>query len=100
MRLTKWGIDFLDFDVSFKARKALKAQIFSIFIAQVSFVRLDPTSTWVIFTEESSHNRGSGANVILENGYDLIIDVSLRFESSDINNQVEYEVVIAEITPT
>lgn len=54
---------------------------------------------WVVFTDGSSNNKGSDTNVILENIFSLVMEISVRFEFATTNNQAEYEAVIVGITP-
>lgn len=97
-RLMKWEIDLFELKISFEPRKALKAQLFAKFLAEMTVMPYKPYRTWVVFTYISSNSRGSGDGVIRENNCRLIIEVSLRFEISTTNNQAEYEAVIEGIT--
>lgn len=58
---------------------------------------LDPSNTCDVFTNGSSNSQESGVDIILENEVDLMIEISLCFEFSTTNNQVEYEVVIIDL---
>lgn len=83
-----------EFDISFKSRKALKAQMFVDFIAKLTLSTLEPAYTWVVFTNMSSNSPGSGVGLILENEVELIVEESLCFMFSTTKNQAEYEAVI------
>lgn len=75
--MIKWFIEISEFDISFEQSKALKLQVFIDF-----------------FTYGLSNRRGSRANLLLESEVGLTIEVSLHFEFTTTNNQVEYEVFI------
>ncbi|QHO20364.1 Ribonuclease HI [Arachis hypogaea] len=52
-------------------------------------------TTWELYVDGSSNKVGSGAGILLVNEKGTQIEVSLKFEFSATNNQVEYEVLIA-----
>lgn len=74
----KLAIKLSEFEVSFEAWKALKAQMFADYLNELTFVPPEPYRTWVIFTDGSSNSQGSGAGVILENNSRLVVEDSLR----------------------
>lgn len=53
---------------------------------------------WTIHVDGSSNSKGSGAGVMVENQYGVIIEVSLTFSFQTSNNKVEYEACIEELT--
>lgn len=57
----------------------------------------EPAYTWTIFIEKSYDSRGSSDGIILENGADLVVEVSFCFELPTTNNQTEYETIILRI---
>lgn len=57
-----------------------------------------PDHTWVVFIDGPSNSYGSKAGVILENNCGLMIEISLMFEFSNTNNQVEHEAVMVGIS--
>jgi ribonuclease HI len=94
-RMTKWSVELSEFDISFESRKALKAQAFADFLAEMTPATNEPCTQWVIFTDGSSNSKGSGAGLILESSEGLIVEVSLKFSFTTTNNQAEYEACIA-----
>lgn len=65
-RMTKWSIELSKYYITFKARKALKAQTFADFLEEFTPPTTEPCSIWTIFTNDSSNNRSGGTGVILE----------------------------------
>lgn len=57
-RMTKSAIKLFDFDITFKERKALKAQTFTNFLAEFSPPTSEPCLRWIAFTHESSNFGG------------------------------------------
>lgn len=60
-KVNEMGKKLSEFEFSFEARKELKAQLFVIFLAYMVVVSITPYRTWVVFTDGSSNDRGSGA---------------------------------------
>lgn len=94
-RLTKWSIEFCEFDISFDGRKALKSRNFTNFIAKMTPDTLKPNYIWVVFMDISFNSRGIRAIIILDDEDRLVIGVSLYLKFLTTNNQVDYEVVLA-----
>jgi hypothetical protein len=57
-RMTKWSIKLFEFDITFKGRKALKAQTFTNFLAEFTPPTSEPCLRWIGFTHESSNLGG------------------------------------------
>jgi len=64
-------------------RKALKAQVFADYLAEMTFHTEGNTEEWTVFADRSSKSKGSRAGVIVENGEGLPFPVT--------NNTAEYE---------
>lgn len=97
-RLTKWSIELSEFEVFFKPRKSLKSHLFAYFLAKMTPTAPKSDHTWVVFTEKLSKSKRSGASVILENNFDLVMEVSVSFMLLTTNNQAKYEAFIIIIT--
>nr|GEZ87766.1 reverse transcriptase domain-containing protein [Tanacetum cinerariifolium] len=52
---------------------------------------------WILFTDGSSCTDGSGAGLILTNPEGMKFTYALRFKCDTINNEVEYEALIARL---
>ncbi|GAU47395.1 hypothetical protein TSUD_372840 [Trifolium subterraneum] len=91
-RMLKWSLELAEFDISFESRKALKAQVLADFVAEMTTSTTSEKNKWSIFVDGSSNSQGSGADIILENGDGVLIEVSLGLSFPTTNNQAEYEV--------
>lgn len=91
-------MEICEIDVSFTFRKVLKSQLFTDFIAEITAGVPERAHTWVAFPDESSNNRKSGTNLILENKVGLITEVSICFEFLTTKSHVEYEAFIASLS--
>ncbi|KAK1604036.1 hypothetical protein QYE76_027709 [Lolium multiflorum] len=83
-RTAKWGIKLSAFDISYKARTAIKSEIVADFIAdwtEAPDANLEPEpETWVMHFDGSKQHQGSGAGVTLKSptGEELRSADSLR----------------------
>ena len=50
---------------------------------------------WLLQVDGSSNASSSGADLILSNSEGVVVEYALRFSFSAMNNEVEYEVLIA-----
>lgn len=78
--------------------KPLKDHLFSKSLAIMTLVPSKPNPTWVVFTNVSSNSKVSGADVILENIFGLVVEVFIRFEFLNTNNHAERKAIIIGIT--
>jgi len=55
----------------------------------------DEDSQWILHVDRSSKSRSCGAGVELEGPGDILLEQALKFDFKTLNNQVEYEAIIA-----
>ncbi|GAU41760.1 hypothetical protein TSUD_13610 [Trifolium subterraneum] len=96
-RMLKWSLELSEFDIRYESRKALKAQVLTDFVAEMT---CPPSSTdgankWTIFVDGASNAAGAGAGIILENEEGILIEVSIALSFPTSNNQAEYEAFLA-----
>jgi hypothetical protein len=90
-RMMKWSLELSEFDIHYESRKALKAQVFVDFLAEMTFPEEGSTEEWAVFVDESSNSKGSGARVIIENDEDIVVEISPGLSFHVTNNTAEYE---------
>ncbi|GAU25844.1 hypothetical protein TSUD_31080 [Trifolium subterraneum] len=90
-RMLKWSLELSEFDITFESRKALKAQVLADFITEMTTSTTSDKNKWTIFVDGSSNSQGSGADIILENGDGVLVEVSLGLLFPTTNNQTKYE---------
>lgn len=93
--MMKWPLELSDFDIHYEFRKALKAQVFPDYLAEMTFPAEENTKEWIVFVDGSSNSKGSGAGVIVENSEGIIIEISLSLSFPVTNNTTEYEAFLA-----
>ncbi|KAK1593557.1 hypothetical protein QYE76_017479 [Lolium multiflorum] len=97
-RTAKWGIELSAFDISYKARTAVKSQVLADFVAdwtEAPDASLEPEpETWVMHFDGSKQHQGSGAGVTLKSptGEELQYVLQIHFEAT--NNMAEYEALL------
>ena len=52
---------------------------------------------WTLYIDGSSDGKGSGARVILEGPNGITLEYLLKFDFQAINNQAEYEALVASL---
>ena len=105
-RLVKWAIEQSEFDIDYKPRAAIKAQVIANFVAEfvepeVCLDQLDTATNsseaqvWQVSMDGSSGEEGSGAGIVLEGPEGEEISYAVKLEFTTTNNQAEYEALIA-----
>jgi hypothetical protein len=92
-----WEIEVTQYDILYKPRLAIKAQVLADFLAEMTHLGEAHPMEWMIYVNGSSNTKGCGVGVILENSYGLATEYSLKFDFPKSNNQAEYEACLAEI---
>ncbi|XP_058071115.1 uncharacterized protein LOC131220168 [Magnolia sinica] len=113
--MTKWAIELGEFDIQFCSRTAIKGQAVANFIAEFTTTNADEIGTevemtppvslgdqkaildkgWVLHVDGSSNVKGVGAGIILVAFNSTIIQYAIRFEFKALNNEAEYEALLA-----
>ena len=111
-RLVLWALELTQFDIKYKARTTIKAQVLANFIAEFSTIpdpdvpmSLDPNpanpewsdecKTWVLYIDRASNQSGCGAGIILTDPEGVECSHYFRFEFRATNNEAEYEALLA-----
>jgi len=94
-RMMKWSLELSEFDIHYESRKALKAQVFADFLAEMTFPTEENKGEWTVFMDGSSISKGSGTRIIVANGEGTVVEISLGFSFPVTNNTVEYEAFLA-----
>nr|KYP67715.1 Retrovirus-related Pol polyprotein from transposon 297 family [Cajanus cajan] len=94
-RMMAWSIELSEFDVGFEPRGPIKSQYLVDFVNELQPKGYFMNDVWTMHVDGSSNNQGSGAGIILEGPTGLILEQSLRFAFKALNNQAEYEALLA-----
>ena len=99
-RLAKWAIELSEYDIEYRARTSLKAQVLADFVIELPLADLDGANTnkkWLLHVDGSSNRPGSGVGIQLTSPIRKVIEQSFRLGFSASNNDSEYEALIASI---
>jgi hypothetical protein len=94
-RMMKWSLELSEFDIHYESRKALKAQVFADFLAEMTFPLEESSDEWTVFVDGSSNSRGNGAGIIVEDNKGIVVEISLTLSFPVTNNTAEYEAYLA-----
>ncbi|XP_061349021.1 uncharacterized protein LOC133294385 [Gastrolobium bilobum] len=97
-RMTNWEIELSEYDITYESRKAIKSQALADFIMELTPVNPEHKEfrdTWKVYVDGSSNDKGSRAGIILESPEVVTIEHSLNLGFPTLNNQAEYEALIA-----
>ncbi|XP_072071904.1 uncharacterized protein [Arachis hypogaea] len=89
-----WSIELSQFQIKFETRNAIKAQAMADFITEMTPENSTPES-WKLHVDGSLNITSGGAEVILESQNGIVIEQSVRYEFPVLNNQAEYEALLA-----
>jgi len=93
----KWSLELSEFDIHYESRKALKAQVFAYFIAEMTFPTEGSKEGWTVFVDGSSNSKGSGVGIIVEDSKGIVVEISLGLSFHVTNNTAEYEAFLARL---
>ncbi|XP_057965488.1 uncharacterized protein LOC131156054 [Malania oleifera] len=94
-RMTKWSIELSEFDIQYRPRPAIKAQVLADFTVE----RFSDSSTkpdvWTLHVDGPSNAAGGGAGFILSAPDASETLFALKLEFIATNNNAEYETLLA-----
>ncbi|XP_058215770.1 uncharacterized protein LOC131326879 [Rhododendron vialii] len=98
-RLIQWSIELGEFDIEYKPRIAIKAQVLADFLAEYTYpepeeLHKEEPKPWVLQVDESTTKDASGAGLILTSPKGQCLSYALRFEFKTTNNEAEYEALV------
>ncbi|XP_059654497.1 uncharacterized protein LOC132301242 [Cornus florida] len=103
-RLMKWSVELGEFDIQYKPRTALKAQVLADVIVEFTSEdrhehgvdeQEETESTWTLYVDGSVNARASGAGLVLVSPEGECIKYAIRFGFKATNNEAEYEALLA-----
>ncbi|XP_042410200.1 uncharacterized protein LOC121999607 [Zingiber officinale] len=92
-QLIKWTTELSEFNIRYQPRTTIKAQSLVDFVTEVQ--EPEPKAAWQVYVDGSSNRQGSGIEVLLISPHGERIHLSERLDYRAINNEAEYEALIA-----
>ncbi|GAV57848.1 hypothetical protein CFOL_v3_01384, partial [Cephalotus follicularis] len=98
-RLVKWSVHLAEYDVKYEARPAIKSQVFADFVGDNAPIEcMEEDSFGKLSVNGSSNVFESGAGSMLTSPDGWTLEYALRFGFKSINNEAEWEALIAGLT--
>ncbi|KAG7579052.1 Reverse transcriptase domain [Arabidopsis thaliana x Arabidopsis arenosa] len=97
-RLAKWAVELSEYDIEYKSRVSMKAQVLADFLTELPVLgtpEQPENRTWKLHVDGSSSKQGSGVGIKLESPTLEILEQSFRLLFNASNNEAEYEALIA-----
>jgi len=89
-------VELSEFHIRYQSRGAIKSQALADFAAELSPQSTEVEDTqWTLYVDDSSNSRSDGVGVVLEGPGNILVEQALKFEFRALNNQAEYEAIIA-----
>ena len=96
-RLIQWAIELGKFDIKYRPRAAIKAQVLVGYIAEFTYPYKEeelPMETWTVQIDGSTMKKVGGAGVVLISLEREILKYAVRLQFSATNNEAEYEALL------
>ena len=97
VRVAKWAIELLPYDLKFEAKKAIKSQVQADFVAEWTEAQ-DPVDDelehWTMFFYGSKMLKGTGVGVVLVSPRKDVMRYVLLIDFRAANNEAEYEALL------
>ncbi|KAG5548861.1 hypothetical protein RHGRI_014275 [Rhododendron griersonianum] len=95
-RLIQWSIELGEFDIEYKPRIAIKAQVLADFLAEYTYPEpeeppKEEPKSWILQVDGSTTREASGAGLVLTSPKGQRLSYALKFEFKATNNEAEYE---------
>ena len=88
-RLAKWAVELSEYDIEYKRRVAMKAQVLADFLTELPVLggqEQPPNQTWKLHVDGSSSKNGFGVGIKLESPTSEILEQSFRLLFAASNN--------------
>ncbi|KAL0411633.1 UNVERIFIED_CONTAM: Ribonuclease HI [Sesamum latifolium] len=94
--MVKWAVELSEFDIEFRLRPTIKAQVLANFIVEMAHDEASILApTWSLYVDGSSTAIGSGAGIVLESPQGDKLEYTTKLEFPASNNEAEYEALLA-----
>lgn len=92
-RMVGWAVELSKFGLRYEPRGSVKGQHLADFVVELS--QHTPTEQWNLYVDCVVGQTVAGAGIVLEGPKGFLLEQSLVFKFKALNNQAEYEVLIA-----
>ena len=96
-QMVQWAIELSQFDVEYRPRTTIKAQVLADFIAE--FTTPEDANCqedlWTINMDGSFTQQGGGAGIAITSPKNDVLEYGVQLKFSITNNEAEYEALLA-----
>ena len=93
--MVSWSVELFEFDIQYEPRRTIKAQALADFLVEMVEDEEPQELRWTLHVDGASSSKGSGVEVILEKGREIVAKLSIKFDFPISNNQTKYKALIA-----
>ncbi|XP_075674880.1 uncharacterized protein LOC142644087 [Castanea sativa] len=96
-RLIQWAMKLGQFDIEYRPRAAIKAQVLAYFIAKFTYPYKEeepPMETWTVQTDGPATKKVGGVGVVLISPEKEVLKYAIRLQFPTMSNEVEYKALL------
>ena len=96
-RLIQWAIELGQFDIEYRPRAVIKAQVLADFIAEFTYPCKEeesPMEIWTVQTDGSTTKKVGGVGVVLIPQEGEMLKYAVRLQFPTINNKAKYKALL------
>ena len=100
-RLIQWAIELGQFDIEYRPRATIKAQVLADFIAEFTYPYKEeelPMETWTVQTDGSATKKVGGAGTVLISPERETLKYAIRLQFLAMNNEAEYKALLTRLS--
>ncbi|KAG7588731.1 Ribonuclease H-like superfamily [Arabidopsis suecica] len=96
-RLAKWAVELSEYDIEYKSRISMKAQVLADFLTELPVLgtpEQPENQTWKLYVDGSSSKQGSGVGIKLESPTSEILEQSFRVGAEEVVAYCDSQLVV------
>ena len=96
--MVQWVVELRQFDIKYRPRTTIKAQVLVDFIAEFTLLDLDQEAEyWTIYTNGLSVARLGGIGIIMTSPEKDVLKYGVQLQFLTTNNEVEYKAILTSL---
>ena len=96
--MVQWAVELSQFDIKYRPRTTIKAQVLVDFIAEFTLLDLDQEAEyWTIYTNGLSVARLGGIGIIMTSPEKDVLKYGVQLQFLTTNNEVEYKAILTSL---
>lgn len=96
--MVQWAIELSQFDIEYKPRTAIKAQVLADFVTEFTMMNPNPEAKyWMMYTDGSSAAGVGSVGVVAISPGEYVLRYGVRLQFPAIINEVDYEAILTSL---